>query len=930
MSFREAAQKMFWQPLDAWQMDMCDRLGGVAESKGRRVLIHCSPQMGKTVILSQRFPAYMLARDPLMRIRLLMYNLTHARNKGGAVTRGIMESESFQKLFPDPRVRLPKFSRSEEWSTVARKMVGDGQASFKCFGLDTGATGEGGDCFPAGTLIRTDVGSVPIEMIHHLKVKPGVYGYDHEKNEVVLRHIEATREISASSLLKIRTESGRTIKCTPDHRVFVSGKDYLEAKMLVPGDVLVSAAAGNNAYLDQTYHDEVVSVRPVETDDVLVYDLQVADCHNFFANNILVHNCWLIDDPYPSAAQGLSKNYNDSVWSAWEDTIQPRLSPDANVVIMFHRYQISDLAGQLLVKEPGQWEMWRYPAIFDGDYKVEGTEQVFPAFPLGREIGTPLSGRFPMSWYEEKKLKPRTWEGQFQGRPTSKSGEQFKVERLRTEEGAIPLGLQKCRAWDLAATEGGGDYTVGILMGKDSSGFIWVLDMIRGQWGPEQRDNWIKLTAAKDGYETLISIPKEPSQAGKDQVERLTRMLSGFGVIQAPTSEKKELRADGFISQVNAGNVRVMLRDWFSVFVDELRDFPLGANDDICLVAGTLIQTIRGEVPIELIRPGDMAATRTGFRRVTWAGQTSPSAEVRQINLSNGRSLVGTPKHRVFVENKGFVLLDTLSDGDILWSWQDQKKSDTKASSSGGIQTQKLDRIGITSFLELLINSEDLIRCIEKSTRTTSAQFPKDGTSTTRMIIRSITSQVTWSLFLRNLIGLNTGNRGLLWHDLLNSKSTWGEYAHWRQNGIEASAGESGIGSMEQKPSRTVRSETLPAEIAARHSSQKCMVVQGQTGSDSAQMRVQPGRNGEKAGKRYSKFLKSAQHVITPFWESEGLKVARVHVLGTSCIDERGPVYNLTVEDDHEYFANGVLVHNCDAGGDALKGCEQGRELLWA
>lgn len=27
----------------------------------------------------------------------------------------------------------------------------------------------------------------------------------------------------------------------------------------------------------------------------------------------------------------------------------------------------------------------------------------------------------------------------------------------------------------------------------------------------------------------------------------------------------------------------------------------------------------------------------------------------------------------------------------------------------------------------------------------------------------------------------------------------------------------------------------------------------------------------------------------------------------------QGDVYNLTVEEDHEYFANGILVSNCDA-----------------
>lgn len=31
----------------------------------------------------------------------------------------------------------------------------------------------------------------------------------------------------------------------------------------------------------------------------------------------------------------------------------------------------------------------------------------------------------------------------------------------------------------------------------------------------------------------------------------------------------------------------------------------------------------------------------------------------------------------------------------------------------------------------------------------------------------------------------------------------------------------------------------------------------------------------------------------------------------TSCAAGTAPVYNLEVEDMHEYYANGVLVHNC-------------------
>jgi len=35
-------------------------------------------------------------------------------------------------------------------------------------------------------------------------------------------------------------------------------------------------------------------------------------------------------------------------------------------------------------------------------------------------------------------------------------------------------------------------------------------------------------------------------------------------------------------------------------------------------------------------------------------------------------------------------------------------------------------------------------------------------------------------------------------------------------------------------------------------------------------------------------------------------------VVSVEKLNERKPVYNLTIEDSHNYFANGILVHNCD------------------
>ncbi len=49
---------------------------------------------------------------------------------------------------------------------------------------------------------------------------------------------------------------------------------------------------------------------------------------------------------------------------------------------------------------------------------------------------------------------------------------------------------------------------------------------------------------------------------------------------------------------------------------------------------------------------------------------------------------------------------------------------------------------------------------------------------------------------------------------------------------------------------------------------------------------------------------------------------APAHVVGSRIVGY-APVYNLTVEDEHEYVANGVLVSNCDALRYATMGTRQ-------
>lgn len=130
--------------LDPWQLHLCHLLESLANLSGVRALIHAPPQYGKSVIVSQRFPAWMFGQNPLERIKLACYNVTHAKSFG-RTTRNLMQSVEYQEIFNNPDLDIPKISSAESFSTQARIYTNDSQPSFKALGLQTGFVGEGCD-----------------------------------------------------------------------------------------------------------------------------------------------------------------------------------------------------------------------------------------------------------------------------------------------------------------------------------------------------------------------------------------------------------------------------------------------------------------------------------------------------------------------------------------------------------------------------------------------------------------------------------------------------------------------------------------------------------------------------------------------------------------------------------------------------------------
>lgn len=82
-----------------------------------------------------------------------------------------------------------------------------------------------------------------------------------------------------------------------------------------------------------------------------------------------------------------------------------------------------------------------------------------------------------------------------------------------------------------------------------------------------------------------------------------------------------------------------------------------------CVAAGTLITTARGDVPVESVTTDDLVLTRTGYRRVLWAGKTGENRETLRIAAA-GRALDCTPEHPIYTIGRGFIRADAITGED--------------------------------------------------------------------------------------------------------------------------------------------------------------------------------------------------------------------------------------------------------------------------
>lgn len=290
----------------------------------------------------------------------------------------------------------------------------------------------------------------------------------------------------------------------------------------------------------------------------------------------------IIDDPH-KAGEALSDVMRANVIDWFGTTMESRKnSPDTPIIVIMQRLHEQDLTGFLLDGGNGEeWELLKIPAL------NEDGESFWPR-------------QFPVDMLERiEQNNPYVYAGQYLQEPSPKAGGDFKPDNIELID-ALPVGLNFIRGWDFAGTvKKHSDYTATVKLAlKD--GVIYIAHAHRFKGAPDEVERNVVQFSGTD-TNTFTSLPQDPGQAGVAQKQSMSKKLQGFRFEFTPESGDKVSRASPLAAQVNVGNVKMLRGEWNEVFLNELRMFPMGANDDLVDSASRAYNTANSKTPLPTI-----------------------------------------------------------------------------------------------------------------------------------------------------------------------------------------------------------------------------------------------------------------------------------------------------------------------------------------
>ncbi|UCF13241.1 MAG: PBSX family phage terminase large subunit [Thermoplasmatales archaeon] len=328
-------------------------------------------------------------------------------------------------------------------------------------------------------------------------------------------------------------------------------------------------------------------------------------------------------------------------------------------------------------------------------------------------------------------------------------------------------------------------------------------------------------------------------------------------------------------------------------------------KDNHCFVGDTKIKTKEGDKRLDEITVKDYVLTRKGYKKVLKVFKNGKS-KVKKYKFANSKSLTGTDMHNIISE-KGKVLLNNISKDDILYLWSDSlcrllkakntRKSYIKAYAIEGIQKAK-EVLTENTLKELLVLTVKRLAKVYMSLfgKRSTAKSRKDFTSIIRTATITIIRLIICMLLIADITYLYT-QKNIMKKTRRKLRQILTKLGILQKSGILAKKAKNGIANTikilwEKSNIRNINVCNVAKSISQRANKQSFV-----------QTIVSQNIEGLMGSTMFQKLVCFAEK------NSFQTNIKTLNIVLDHAQTEV-EVYDLMIDECHEYIANGVLVSN--------------------
>lgn len=632
----------------------------------------------------------------------------------------------------------------------------------------------------------------------------------------------------------------------------------------------------------------------------------------------------IYDDLYKDSAEANSPIIRTAAWEWFTKVAQTRLHNDSQQLVVFTRWNPDDIIGKIIESEKvifvekwsdledipdGAWVLINFEAIKTGEpTEIDNRKPGQPLWPQRHSLERLL---------QQKQLDPLGFQCLYQGNPGDATAYLYQPFKTWVEKKDWGQYVRSGCYVDVA--DQGDDYL-----------FAATYDIYKSEnqiWNEAKRRMEPLLFALITDIEftdestevTTVTVPRMinangvqkawiESNNGGSQFEKAVKKKVSALTVPFYQSENKESR---IITNAPFVNQHIIMpfgwetryKKFHDHVVGFLRKFDANEHDDGCFVAGTMIATPFGDRPIEEIKIGDYVITPIGYCRVMASAMTGTKEVINKCGLT------GTPNHPVF-QKKSFDGLAGISEDMVsLHCYKEQKKWKYKKllfsmeSNTALWGRESIICLNQTPILEENIRKDCMLRfgnfITEKKYRRAIVFIIKTG-------ILLITTLATWNVYQFGNICRSMQERILKMLDIeKKTRKHWRKHKNLQSDGTEAQQGENGTKNTRWRLTTHRGIQMFVCNVVGNF----CRAIGMQSfvamnvGKNIAQEPCHTLVHADNAGKNLDTVKGSHQARNGNFVAGDAQQHIATHT---------AQVYNLTIEMAHCYYANGILVSNCD------------------